>query len=105
MKQETDIPRSKVNQEPITISAKRLLFIFLIIILLIPFSLRADWFSLDGYYKNFTTILDFPRYTMYYYVNPPLMGLVLSRLRLDANFKLNHDFSFDFLTASCKNLG
>ncbi len=76
-------------------NAKRPLLIFLIIILLIPFSLRADRFSLDGYYKNFTTILNFPQYTMNYYANPPLMGLVLNRLRLDANFKLNHDFSFD----------
>lgn len=76
------------------VSARRLIFIFGTIILLIPFSLKANWFSFDGYYKNFTTVLDFPPFTIDHSTNPPLMGLVQNRLRLDVDLKFNSDFDF-----------
>jgi hypothetical protein len=75
-------------------NAKKSVFIFSIIIILIPFSLKADWFSYGGYYKNFSTVMDFPPYTLNYRQNTSLNGLVLNRLRLDADFKLNSDISF-----------
>ncbi len=70
--------------------------LILLSVLAVP-DLEADWYSIDGYYKNFSTVLDFPRYGLRGVESEPeLMGMVLNRLRMDTRFELSNDIEFDF---------
>ena len=76
---------------------KALIFCIVSLFALIAPAAHADWYSIDGYYKNFSTVLDFPRYGLRGVESEPeLMGMVLNRLRMDTRFELSNDIEFDF---------
>ncbi len=75
-----------------------------ILMLLSPQISKANWYSIGGYYKNFSTVLDFPEHSLPgEEPDPELMGMVTNRLRINTKFeiseKINFDFSYNFIPA------
>lgn len=72
-----------------------LMIIMIIMLIGCPPILKGDWYSIGGYYKNFSTVLDFPEHSFPGPdPDPGLMGMVTNRLRLATRFEISEKVDF-----------
>lgn len=74
---------------------KKSLSFLILIFIVVPFIRSEDIIYLEGYYKNFSTVLSPPAYNLAEQrITTPDMGAVINRLRLKLTIKPSHWLSF-----------